>query len=178
MTHGFYGNEQASISEIQQLKINGIDPYVIDMERHRPYDQLKNVQQYSFSTNYSRVIYFSERIYNCNSMCVENCKSAVKPFTIYENDDLFSMDPKLELNEPNADRKVYKGQWHGQPAAFKCIFHDVDTDNSFKGIDVEFFEQLKTSNRPGAHNILRQVFKLKISAHSLINWYAPKLNAS
>lgn len=158
MTYGLHGNHSASADEIELLKTIGFDPFIIDMQRHRQYDQLKNEHKYAYAANYSRVIYFSERIYNCNPMCVENCKSALKPFTIYENDHVFSMDPNLELNEPNADRKVYKGQWHGQSAAFKCIFHEVDKDNSFKGIDVEFFEQLKTSNRPGAHNILRQIF--------------------
>ena len=160
MTYGYNGNHPASVDEIMLLKSLDIDPFIVDIDRHRPYDQLSDEHKKCFS-NYSRTIYFSERTYNCNPNCSENCKSALKPFTIYENDHLFSMDPKLELNEPQADRKVYKGEWHGQPAAFKCIFHDVGQNKNFKAIDAEFFEQMKISKRPGAGNILRPYAYLK-----------------
>ena len=138
-----------------------MDPFIVDMDRQRPFDQLKDEHKKEFLPNYSRVIYFSEREYNCHSWCKENCKSALEPYTIYENDDLFSMDPKHELNEPNAARKVYKGVWHGQPAAFKCIFHEIGQDNNFQAIDAEFFEQMRTSKRPGASNILQPYAYLK-----------------
>ena len=160
MTYGSFGNHPAEDDEIGLLKSLGLDPFIINMDGRRPYDQLSNEQRQYFS-NYSRTIYFSERPYSCNSKCRQNCKSALKPFTIYENDHVFSMDSNLELNEPHADRKVYQGEWHGQPAAFKCIFHDIGQDNNFKAIDTEFFEQMKLSKRRGAGNILRPYAYLK-----------------
>lgn len=160
-TYGSFGNHASSVDEINLLKSYHIDPFIIDMNRTRPYNQLDEKHQAVFYPNYSRIIYFCDRPYNCNSNCAQDCRSKLKPFTIYENDHLFSMDPSLELNEPCAERKVYKGEWHGQPAAFKCIFHDVDKDDNFEEIDAEFFEQMRISKRPGAQNILKPYAYLK-----------------
>ena len=160
-TYGSIGNHASPVDEIKLLKSFNIDPFIVDMKRTRPYDQLDEKHQTVFNPNYTRIIYFSDRPYNCKPNCVQDCRSALKPFTIYENDHLFLMDPSLELNEPCAERKVYKGEWHGQSAAFKCIFHDVDKDNNFEEIDAEFFEQMRISKRPGAQNILKPYAYLK-----------------
>ena len=160
-TYGCIGNHASSVDEIKLLKSFNIDPFIVDMKRTRPYDQLEEKHKSVFNPNYSRTIYFSDRPYNCNTNCFQDCRSAIKPFTIYENDHLFSMDPSLELNEPCAERKVYMGEWHGQAAAFKCIFHDVDAENNFEEIDAEFFEQMRISKRPGAQNILQPYAYLK-----------------
>ena len=74
---------------------------------------------------FPRSAYFSIEDNNCPEGCPPRCKSRMKAFYL-NNGSLVKM---IQPNKVGAGGfgNVYKGKWHGEKVAFKCILIDLGT---------------------------------------------------
>ena len=78
-----------------------------------------------FIKKFKRSAYFSTEDYLCPEGCPPRCKSRMKAYYL-NNGSLVKM---IQPNKVGAGGfgTVYKGKWHGEKVAFKCILIDLGT---------------------------------------------------
>ena len=72
---------------------------------------------------FNRSVYFSIEDYPCPEGCLPRCKSRMKAF-ISNNGSLVKMIEPNKVGNGGFGN-VYKGKWHGEKVAFKCVSIDL-----------------------------------------------------
>ena len=74
---------------------------------------------------FNRSAYFSIDDYPCPESCLPGCKSKMKAF--YSNNGSLVRMIKPNKVGTGGFGNVYKGKWHGEKVAFKCVLIDLGT---------------------------------------------------
>ena len=88
------------------------------------FDSKPNLKK--FIKKFNRSAYFSIEDYQCPEGCLPGCKSRMKAFYLNNGSLVRMIRPKQIGN--GGFGNVYKGTWHKEKVAFKCVLIDLRTN--------------------------------------------------
>ena len=102
----------------------GINPHVITYDGNSPFDRnqssFKSDEAKQLLAQFPRSIHFSIEDINCENTCPPNCSSTFKKF-YFKNGEFVEMTDANRIGGGGFG-SVYKGSFHGEDKAMKCVF--------------------------------------------------------